>query len=92
MTKKLIMYQLDNSRRDFPLISKAIKTFPEWAKIMDRVWIIRTSKSASDVRTILTQTIGSRGKIFVIDILSGSWGSYAVDKTVTEWLKNNLNR
>lgn len=91
MTTKLITYQLDNYHSDYPLISDAIKSFPKWAKLMDRTWLIKTNKTASSVRTILGEAIGNRGKIFVIDLSSNSWGSYSVDKNVTEWLKSNLN-
>ncbi len=91
MTTKLITYQLDNYDHDYPLIRNAIKSFPKWAKIMDRIWVIKTNKSAGNIRTVLSETIGNRGKLFVIDLATNSWGSYAVDKRVTEWLKVNLN-
>ncbi len=92
MTTKLITYQLDNYNTDYSLIRDAIKSFPKWAKIMERTWVIKTNKSAGIVRTILSEKIGNRGKIFVIDLASNSWGSYAVDKRVTEWLKDNINK
>lgn len=91
MTTKLIIYQLEHSKADFPLIKEAIQSFPKWAKLMERTWLIKTNKSASEVRTRLSESIGNRGKIFVIDLKTNSWGSYAIDKRVTEWLKENMN-
>jgi hypothetical protein len=91
MTTKLIAYQLENYERDYPLIRDAIKSFSGWAKLMDRVWIIKSRKSAGDIRTLLSESIHNRGKVFVIDLETNSWGSYGIDKRITSWIKENLN-
>ena len=91
MTTKLITYQLDDNKRDYHLISEAIKEAPQWAKVMDRVWLIKTRKTASDIRTYLSSKINNKGKIFVIDLNTKSWGSLTIDKEVTNWIKENLS-
>lgn len=91
MTTKLITYQLTDNQRDYSAISEVIKSYPRWSKLMDRVWLIKTRKSASEVRTFLAQSINNRGKIFVIDLKTNSWGSFAVDQNVTAWIKDNLH-
>ena len=91
MTTKLIIYHLEDTDKDFSSIRDAIKKFPKWAKIMDRTWLIKTNKSAGYVRSFLSESIGNRGKIFVINLETKTWGSYGVDKKTTEWLKENLD-
>jgi hypothetical protein len=91
MNSKLIIYQLENNKEDYPLIRTQITSYSKWAKIMDRCWIIKSNKSSSEVRNELSLSIANRGKIFVIDVTEiSAWGSYDVDKKVTDWLKENL--
>lgn len=90
MKSKLIIYKLDNFKTDYQLISDKIKLYPDWVKLMERTWIIKTKKSSKTIRTELTAEIENRGKIFVIDVTGMPWSSYSLDKGATEWLKENL--
>ncbi|GEM_PF-658607 len=92
MTTKLIVYQLSNYSQDYKLISAQIKSYPKWAKVMDRTWMVKSKKSVSQIRTELSDSIEQRGKIFVIDLASNAWGSFAVNKEVTQWMKDNLSK
>lgn len=44
MKSLLITYQLYNSENDYQLIFNKLKSYTKRIEIMDRVWIIKTSK------------------------------------------------
>lgn len=90
MTPKLIIYQLNDTNADYPSISQQIKNFPNWAKIMDRCWIVKSRRKPGEIRDKLSQSIKNGGKIFVIELDNNSWGTFAVNKDVTTWLKENI--
>jgi len=91
MNSLMITYELEDSDKDYPKISEKLKSYSYWAKSMERVWFIKTSKEAVEIRTELKNSIGDRGKVLVINV-SGNyqWGTYGVSKEVTSWMKKNL--
>jgi predicted transcriptional regulator len=70
------------------LIEK-IKTYPNWGKVQKSVWLIKSSKSASEARDELDAYMDSNDRIFVIKVT----GTAAWRKTIctTDWLKDFLN-
>lgn len=90
MTSKLIVYQLKNYDEDYPRIREEIKKHSKWAKPMDRVWIIKTDKKASEIRDALKKATKYGGSIFVIDITGSGWASSSIPTKVATWLKENL--
>ena len=90
MRTKMIVYQLDDSSEDYKLISSGIKLYSNWIKVMNRIWMIKTSKRSSTIRDELRDIIEGRGEILVIDITSSGWGTYNVSKKVTKWMKENM--
>ncbi len=90
MKAQLIIYQLTDSS-DNSLIIEKIKSFSTWAKVVDNSWIVITDKSSSTVRDELRDFIGkNKGSFIVINVTGQGWGSYAISKEVTDWMKSNL--
>lgn len=90
MKTYLITYQLDNSNNDYSLISRRIKSFPNWAKIFQRTWIIKTNRNIIRVRDILTESINDAGRILIVDITSSDWAGNHLTDEVTDWMKENV--
>lgn len=90
MNTLLVSYLLDNPEADYPKISAQIKKYPDWAKIFQRVWMVKTSKSCRRVRTELSDSIEGKGKIIVINITDSAWASYCLDDDINEWMKDNV--
>lgn len=86
----LITYTLEAFDDSFPTISEKIKEYPKWARISQYAWLIQSNKSVSDVRSELKTAINEKGTILVIDVSSAAWATFAVNKQVTEWMKENL--
>ena len=89
MKAQLIIYKLNPNVDDAPIVEK-IKSFSNWAKITDNCWIVLTEKTSGavidDFKDIIT------GKILVINVTNQGWGSYALSKEVTDWMKENLKQ
>lgn len=68
----------------------SLKQSPDWVKLFNRAWIIKTPRSSRIVRDELDNIIGSRGRIVVIDITDSSWATAQVDKDILMWMKRNI--
>lgn len=86
----LVTYTLESFNDSFSVISKRIKEYPKWARISQYAWLIQPDKSVSDVRSELKTAINEKGTILVIDVSSATWATFAINKQVTDWMKENL--
>jgi|APCry1669190731_1035312.scaffolds.fasta_scaffold00968_7 hypothetical protein len=90
MTTKLIVYQLQDYDTDYATISEYIKKRPDYIKVMERVWIVRTQKTASSIRTALSQLISSPAKILVVDVTGSNWSSYGISTDRVAWMQESI--
>lgn len=86
----LVTYNLDDSSESYGAISSKLKSYPNWAKVFSRVWIIRTSHSSKRVRDELVDAIEGKGKIVVINITDSAWATYRINDEMLEWMKANI--
>lgn len=86
----LISFQPYNNEV-YPRISERIRNYPKWARIMENVWIVQSDSKLTDVRESISSIINEHGgSVLVIKINNDAWGTYAVDKEVTNWMKENI--
>lgn len=86
----LIVYKLNDYKSDYSIISERIKSCSTWAKPFDRTWIVKTDKSATDIRDELASSINRRGRILVIDVSGAAWATSMVDNKVNDWMHQNV--
>lgn len=89
MNTFLVAYQLEN-KENYMSLSEKIKTFSHWAKPLEGVWIIKSDKKAGEIRDILSEAIAKEGKIMVINLDNKAWGTFAISKEVTAWMKEKI--
>ncbi len=92
MNTFLISYDLGLPKTisDYHILTEYIKSFVYWAKPLQSVWLIKTDKSAAQVRDEIKIRIDSNDKVLVMDVTGTSWATYNVSQKVTDWVKNNL--
>jgi hypothetical protein len=90
MNTYLISYDLIRGR-DYERLIQAIKDYPNWAKPLESLWLIKTSETVAQVRDRLINHVDADDKIFVIDVTGRAWGTYNVNNEVIDWIKNNLS-
>ncbi len=90
MDSYLISFHLENTE-DYNQVSERIRSYSKWARIMENVWIVQTETKLADVRESISSIIDENGgSVLVVNINNDAWGTYAVSKEVTDWMKENI--
>lgn len=81
-----INYDLSKPGQDYADLYKRIKAYGTWAHVVESMWIIVTTKTATAVCNDLKQAIDSNDKLFVGSVRSpASW--VGMDDEMTKWLQ-----
>ncbi len=87
MTCFLIQYDLRKTR-DYKSLYEAIKSYPQWAHILESSWAVITAKSAVEVRDHLLQYMDADDGLFIAR--SGREAAWQGVICPNQWLKDNL--
>lgn len=87
MKTYIISYDLRKDR-DYKSLIEAIKSYSNWAKALEALWVVVTNKSAEEIRNHLQSKMDSDDGIFVVK----SWREAAWSKVICDGkrLQNNL--
>jgi len=58
--------------------------------LTENSWIVITDQNSGSLRDELKNGLINKGKMLIINIIGQGWGSYAISKEVTEWMKSKL--
>jgi len=87
MARYIVTYDLVNRKDYTPLIEK-IKSYRNWARPLESVWIIITNETSSQVRDSLSDFIDNDDKLLIMKTTQGaSW--VGLGSNVSDWIKNN---
>lgn len=88
MKTYLISFVLKIPNRNYRGFYDALKSFGKWGKISDYTWIIKSSKSALEIRDYLSKYIDYKDSLIVIKTERDSaWKNVLAS---SKWLKKNL--
>ena len=87
MTSYIILYDL-RKQRNYDALYEAIKSYETWAHVLESTWVVKTIKSAAQIRDHLTNHIDSDDGLFVMK--SGGEAAWRSVICKSEWLKENL--
>lgn len=90
MTSYIVAYDLvgtNESSSDYKRLIERIKSY-HWARLQKSAWIVRSTKSAVEIRDHLLATMDANDRLFVAALT----GVAAWRNTIctNEWLKENL--
>lgn len=92
MAKYLVTYDLvgtSESSDDYTRLIKRIKEFPNWGKVQKSVWLIKSGKTAVEVRDDLWSYMDSNDRLMVIKVTgTAAWKNEICKR---QWLKDFLN-
>ncbi|MBR4261330.1 MAG: hypothetical protein IKQ33_05215 [Clostridia bacterium] len=74
------------------LTIQRLKLFGLWARITRNSYVIVCDKKASELRDFLYRDNNGTTRILVVDITNKGWGSYGLEKEVTDWLKEQIRK
>lgn len=90
MKSYLISFNLQNPAAHLQNVSTLLRTFPKWACIKEDLWIVRSKDNIEDTRQKIVTAMEGQGFVMVINISDDAWGTYAVDREITDWMKENI--
>ena len=88
----LVSYDLikEESSEDYKALIDKIKSYGSWAKPLESFWLIKTEKSASEMRDELRSVTDSNDEIVVLNVTGDNWATFGISKEVTDWMHQNL--
>jgi hypothetical protein len=92
MNTYLISYDLrvPETSEDYKKLIAYIKSFPSWAKPLYSVWLIKTDKTASQIRDEIGFATDANDRTLVIDVTGRAWATKGVSEEIIKWMKDNL--
>ena len=89
MKSYLISYDLNSPGQDYDSLYEAIKAIGSCWHCLDSTWIVKTDKSAVEVRDSISPKIDNNDSLLVVKLSGeGAWTGF--DNDCSSWLKNNL--
>lgn len=84
----LVAYELKQPREHYVELMKLLKSFDDWAQLLDSTWAIRTELAVVDVRDQLWEVMDPDDGLFVVE--SGRVAAWQDVRCENQWLKDNL--
>ncbi|ACT00316.1 hypothetical protein [Paenibacillus sp. JDR-2] len=89
MNTYLVSYDLVAPQMDYSDLYKRIKAYPYWARVLESVWVVKTSTSSKKIRDNLNMAIDNHDKLYIAK-LSGEAAWININSNVSGWLEENL--
>lgn len=91
MNKFLISYDLGlpESLSDYQNLKTYIRSFDQWAKPLQSVWLVISNKTAAQILDELKLKIDNNDKVLVIEI-KDHWATRGISEKVTDWMQTNI--
>lgn len=84
-----INYDLQAPGRNYQPVYDYIKSSGVYAKPLESLWLMRTTKSAGQVRNDLKQLVDSNDKVLTFNVTGDAWASNFRDSHI-DWMDNNM--
>jgi hypothetical protein len=84
----IVSYELKQPRAQYLDFIDALKSYDDWAQILDSTWAVVTNKSAVEVRDQLWEFLDPDDGIFVLE--SGSEAAWQDVRCENQWLRDTL--
>jgi hypothetical protein len=84
-----VNYDLGNPNRNYDGVFQAIKSCSNgFCRPTKSQWIINSSSTTAQIRDTISPFLDAGDKLFVAEV-GNDWATWAIDKEITDWLKNN---
>jgi hypothetical protein len=90
MTRTIqINYDLVSPGRNYERLYKYLKGFDGWDHLLESLWLVRTRKTAAEVRDDLKSFVDSNDKVAVFDVTGSSWATN-FSNSQSDWLYGHM--
>lgn len=90
MNTYLVSYDLMRPGKDYPNLIAHFKSYGNWAKPLESVWLIKSSLTAEQVRNAARTHMDGNDKIMVVDVTSRSAAWANLPQDASTWILNTL--
>lgn len=92
MKTLLVAYDLKSPGQDYKPVYEYLKGYVTYWHHLDSTWLIKTDRSAVDVRDDLTALADSNDKILVLEVSSSAyaWFGFSGEGNGGPWMKKNF--
>lgn len=87
MSTKLIGYDLNSPGQNYSDLIEAIKELGAWWHHLDSTWLVKTDKSATQLRDDLKKHIDSEDELLVVDVTGDARAWVGFNTSGSTWLK-----
>jgi len=86
----LISYDLKTPGKDYVKLWEHLRSYGNWARPLESVWLLRSSYSTEQVRDSILNYIDKNDKIFIVDVTDrlAAWENLTAD--VVQWIGSTL--
>jgi hypothetical protein len=89
MKTLLVGYDLNSPGQDYTDLTEHLKTYENWWHHLDSTWVIRTSRSTTEVRDAIRQHLDANDELLVVELTGvGAWAGF--NAKGSQWLLDNL--
>ena len=82
----LISYDLQTPGKDYVNLWEHLRSYGNYAKLLESMWLLRTYLSAEQVRDNAIKYIDQNDKIFVVDVTKQEYAWYRLPTKIYEWM------
>jgi hypothetical protein len=90
MNTLLVGYDLNRPAQNYVGLIDALKAHDTWWHHLDSTWLVRTQKTASQLRDELIQLIDANDELLVANVSGDMWASAGFEQRANEWLRENV--
>lgn len=83
-------YDLNAPGKDYAKLIEKIKSYSRWCHVLKSAWIVRTTKTASQVVDDLLPFIDRSDDLFAVDVTGRPAAWYGLSDEISNWLKTNM--
>jgi hypothetical protein len=84
-----INYDLRAPGRNYQPLYAYIEAFDGWCHLLESCWLVRTWKTAADVRDDLKRLVDANDKVATFNVTGVAWATNFSAST-TEWMRSHM--
>jgi hypothetical protein len=90
MNTLLIGYDLNRPAQNYAGLIEAIKSHGTWWHHLDSTWLVRTTKTPSQLRDELKLLIDANDELLVMNVSGDLWSTWGFDERANAWLRDHV--
>jgi hypothetical protein len=90
MNTLLVGYDLNKPDRDYSGLIGALKSHGTWWHYLDSTWLVKTTKTTTQLRDELMELIDANDEVLVMNVSGDLWATAGLEKRANDWLQEQV--